>query len=339
MNSNQYAANSTGLPFLPSWSMYHYATEFVPPIDPAVVPEPWALHDQSPEKEECQEPNQSLPSFVQQPPQKRTYRELRPRPVGAAVSQPIESIPSSGQEKKRRGGVKQKSRQPCPRAPRKAGSATGKSAQRRRRLDTSKTMTSSSPSRVRGARLSRQFPPQEGGAHLQLPDSEVAPCMSNKEDRRDPSRFRSENNVDNPQQPQDSAGVLERSLRGQFLVALQALLKVLNSLQDFKAEAHIINAWVTEIKGLDMRSIPAEFPSLWQINKSLARLNQILESCLTAPDSTGGPVVRNQAFQLLEYVQDFGTMYCFPQLPYLYLQIGQWLERLEQARCVAGMLA
>ncbi|KAJ6004668.1 hypothetical protein N7540_013037 [Penicillium herquei] len=338
MNSNQCAANSTGLPFLPSWSMYHYPTEFVPPIDPAVVPDPWVLRNQSPEKEECQEPSQSLPSLVQ-PPQKRTYRELRPRPAGAAVSQPTESILNSGQEKERRGGAKQKIRQPCPRAPRKAGSATGKSAQRRRRLDASETMISSSLSRVGGARLSSQFPPPEGGAHLQLPDSEVAPYMSNEEDRRDPSRFWSENNVDNPQQPQDSTGVLERSLRGQFLVALQALLTVLNSLQDFKAEAHIINTWVAEIKVLDMRSIPAELSSLWQMNESLARLNQILESCLTAPDSTGGPVVQNQAFQLLEYVQDFGTMYCFPQLPYLYLQIGQWLERLEQARCVAGMLA
>lgn len=86
---------------------------------------------------------------------------------------------------------------------------------------------------------------------------------------------------------------------------------------------------MTEIKGADVTLIPMVSNSAIQALAPFKSLNFILMKCITASGPERGFIIRDQALDLLNYIQTYAEAYHLFQNPKVYFDIGRWMERLS----------
>jgi hypothetical protein len=97
----------------------------------------------------------------------------------------------------------------------------------------------------------------------------------------------------------------------------------------FNLDSEIIDGWVAEIEGVDAKAIPIASSMAVQMFVPFERLNSILTECVTATGPMRSFTIRDQALELLKYIQTYAEGYHLFQNPRVYFEIGRWMERLS----------
>jgi hypothetical protein len=107
------------------------------------------------------------------------------------------------------------------------------------------------------------------------------------------------------------------------------LREIARNFRAFNLELQTIDAWIPEITSSDATLITVPSSTAVQILVPFESLNLILVECLTASGPTRGFIIRDQALELLKYIQTYAEEYHLFQNPRVYLDIGRWIERLS----------
>lgn len=103
-----------------------------------------------------------------------------------------------------------------------------------------------------------------------------------------------------------SVETLQQGLKSQVLRSMRVLREIVKDLGEFNLEVETINSWMTETEGVDTKQIPVESRTPLQVFISLVNLNHIFTECLTASGPERGSLLKDQALELLFYIQNYG---------------------------------
>lgn len=110
---------------------------------------------------------------------------------------------------------------------------------------------------------------------------------------------------------------------------MRVLREIASELCTFNLKVETLDKWTTEIKGSDARPIPIVSSSALQALAPFESLNLILTECITASGPLRDQTIRDQAVELLNYIQTYAEEYHLFQNRRFYLDIGRWIERLS----------
>lgn len=122
---------------------------------------------------------------------------------------------------------------------------------------------------------------------------------------------------------------LQSALKTQVLQALRILGVIAGEFRSYNLEIEVIDKWTVEITGVDATLIPIVSNSVLQLLAPFESLNVILTKCITAPGPMRDHIIRDQALELLNYIQIYAEEYHLFQNRRLYLDVGRWIERLS----------
>ncbi|CAG8186643.1 unnamed protein product, partial [Penicillium nalgiovense] len=136
--------------------------------------------------------------------------------------------------------------------------------------------------------------------------------------------------------PEDSSqatvGALQRALKAQVLQSLEVLREIAKKFRAFNLGLETIDDWVAEIKEVDETLIPVPSSSTVQLLVPFEKLNFILTKCITASGPMRDFIVRDQALELLKYIQTYAEEYHLFKNQRAHLDIGRYIERLNQGK-------
>jgi hypothetical protein len=121
-------------------------------------------------------------------------------------------------------------------------------------------------------------------------------------------------------------------LKVQVLQSLRVLREVARQFRAFNLELETIDAWVAEIKEVDATMIPVHSSTAVQVIVPFENLNCILVKCIIASDPMRGFIIRDQALELLKYIQTYAEEYHLFSNPRVHLDIGRYIERLTPGK-------
>ncbi|KAJ6163897.1 hypothetical protein N7497_003876 [Penicillium chrysogenum] len=131
---------------------------------------------------------------------------------------------------------------------------------------------------------------------------------------------------------QASVGALQRALKAQVLQSLEVLREIAKKFRAFNLGLETIDDWVAEIKEVDETLIPVPSGSAVQSLVPFEKLNFILTKCITASGPMRDFIVRDQALELLKYIQTYAEEYHLFKNQRAHLDIGRYIERLNQGK-------
>ena len=123
--------------------------------------------------------------------------------------------------------------------------------------------------------------------------------------------------------------VLQSALKTQVLQALRILGVITREFHSYNLEIETIDKWTVEITGVDATLIPIVSNSALQLLAPFESLNGILTNCVTASGPMRDRIIRDQAVELLNYIQIYAEEYHLFRNRRLYLDIGRWIERIS----------
>ncbi|KAJ6118350.1 hypothetical protein N7471_013817 [Penicillium samsonianum] len=140
-----------------------------------------------------------------------------------------------------------------------------------------------------------------------------------------------------PDQPTDQqegtakcpAQAVQEALKVQVLQSIKVLREIARSFRVLNLELETIDGWISEIKGADATLIPVLSSTVAQAIVPFENLNLILTECFTASGPMRGFLIRDQALELLKYIQTYAEEYHLFQNKRVYFDIGRWIERLS----------
>ncbi|OQE41549.1 hypothetical protein PENNAL_c0724G05174, partial [Penicillium nalgiovense] len=162
-------------------------------------------------------------------------------------------------------------------------------------IRTASEVTDTTKKQVRVDRMSRAKPPKApgGDSATQGPRPWSPDCSS--------------------YHPEDSSqatvGALQRALKAQVLQSLEVLREIAKKFRAFNLGLETIDDWVAEIKEVDETLIPVPSSSTVQLLVPFEKLNFILTKCITASGPMRDFIVRDQALELLKYIQTYAEEY------------------------------
>ncbi|KAJ5040822.1 hypothetical protein NUH16_010025 [Penicillium rubens] len=127
---------------------------------------------------------------------------------------------------------------------------------------------------------------------------------------------------------QASVGALQRALKAQILQSLEVLREIAKKFRAFNLGLETIDDWVAEIKEVDETLIPVPSSSAVQLLVPFEKLNFILTKCITASGPMRDFIVRDQALELLKYIQTYAEEYHL----FKNLRVHLDIERLSQGK-------
>ncbi|CAG8034323.1 unnamed protein product [Penicillium nalgiovense] len=131
---------------------------------------------------------------------------------------------------------------------------------------------------------------------------------------------------------QASVRALQRALRAQVLQSLEVLREIAKEFRAFNLGLETIDVWVAEIKEVDETLIPVPPSTVVQVYVPFEKLNFILTKCIIASGPTRDCIVRDQALELLKYIQTYGEEYHLFRNLRVHLDIGRYIERLNYGK-------
>ncbi|CAG8238964.1 unnamed protein product [Penicillium nalgiovense] len=131
---------------------------------------------------------------------------------------------------------------------------------------------------------------------------------------------------------QASVGALQRALKAQVLQSLEVLREISKEFRAFNLEHETFDGWVAEIKEVDETLIPVPSSTVVQVFVPFEKLNFILTKCITASGPMRDFIVRDEALELLKYIQTYAEEYHLFKNPRVHLDIGRYIERLSQGK-------
>ena len=125
---------------------------------------------------------------------------------------------------------------------------------------------------------------------------------------------------------------VQEALKGLVLQALRVLRDTAKEYRELNLELGTIDCWTAEIEGVDATQIDVSSnPALSEL-APFEILNQILTESIAASGPMRVLIFRNQALELLIYIQTYAEKYHLIQNPRVYVDIGRWMERLRQGK-------
>jgi hypothetical protein len=121
-------------------------------------------------------------------------------------------------------------------------------------------------------------------------------------------------------------------LKAQVLQSLEVLREIAKKFRAFNLGLETIDDWVAEIKEVDETLIPVPSGSAVQSLVPFEKLNFILTKCITASGPMRDFIVRDQALELLKYIQTYAEEYHLFKNQRVHLDIGRYIERLNQGK-------
>jgi hypothetical protein len=118
-------------------------------------------------------------------------------------------------------------------------------------------------------------------------------------------------------------------LKAQVLQSVKVLRHIARTFRAFKLELETIDGWISELEGFDATLIRVPPSTMAHVIVSFESLTRILTECFTASGPDRGFIIRDQALNLLKYIQAHGEEYHLFQNPWVYFDIGRWIERLS----------
>jgi hypothetical protein len=97
-------------------------------------------------------------------------------------------------------------------------------------------------------------------------------------------------------------------------------------------ELETIDAWMAQIKEVDATMISVPSSTAVQEFVPFENLNSILTECITASGPVRNFIIRNQALELLKYIQTYAEEYHLFKNLRVHLDIGRYIERLNQGK-------
>lgn len=119
-------------------------------------------------------------------------------------------------------------------------------------------------------------------------------------------------------------------MKAQVLQSLEVLREIAKEFRAFNLGLETIDDWVAEIKEVDETLIPV--PSSSTVHVPFEKLNFILTKCITASGRMRDFIVRDQALELLKYIQTYAEEYHLFKNLRVHLDIGRYIERLNQGK-------
>lgn len=120
-------------------------------------------------------------------------------------------------------------------------------------------------------------------------------------------------------------------MKVQLLQSLRVLRQIASEFRAINPELATIDSWIAEIERIDATTIPVASNTVVQVLAPFDSLNSIFTECITASGPMRGSIIRDQALNLLYYVQTYADKYHLVQNPRVYFDIGRWIERLSSA--------
>ncbi|KAJ5040684.1 hypothetical protein NUH16_003164 [Penicillium rubens] len=243
------------------------------------------------------------------------YREIRPRPLheSASTLPPVQPGKEEQHSQYRKLGRRKHSK-----SHRQSDQGYLKKTARSA-IRTASEVTDTTKKQVRVGRMSRAKPPKApgGDSATQGPRRRSPDCSSNHPE----------------DSPQASVGALQRALKAQVLQSLEVLREIAKEFRAFNLGLETIDDWVAEIKEVDETLIPVpSSTAVLQVHVPFEKLSFILTKCITASGRMRDFIVRDQALELLKYIQTYAEEYHLFKNLRVHLDIGRYIERLSQGK-------
>ncbi|CAG7927816.1 unnamed protein product [Penicillium olsonii] len=126
-----------------------------------------------------------------------------------------------------------------------------------------------------------------------------------------------------------TAEPIQEALKTQVLQSVKVLLEIARSFRALNLEIETIDGWISDITAADATRISISSSTVNHVIIPFESLNLILTECLTASGPRRGFIIRDQALELLRYIQTYADEYHLFQNPRVYFDIGRWIERLS----------
>ncbi|CAG8154815.1 unnamed protein product [Penicillium nalgiovense] len=131
---------------------------------------------------------------------------------------------------------------------------------------------------------------------------------------------------------QASVGAIQKSLKAQVLHSLRVLREIARQFRAFNLELETIDAWMAEIKEVDATMIPVPSNTAVEVFLPFEKLISILTECITASGPVRDFIIRDQALELLKYIQSYAEKHLLFKNPRVHLDIGRGIERLSPGK-------
>ncbi|KAI3286514.1 hypothetical protein DTO002I6_8185 [Penicillium roqueforti] len=120
---------------------------------------------------------------------------------------------------------------------------------------------------------------------------------------------------------QDPVEAFREALKVQVLQSLRVLRQIASEFPAINLELETLESWMVEIEGVDATITPIASNTTVQVLAPFESLNSIFTKCITASGPMRGSIIRDQALDLLYYVQTYADKYHLVQNPRVYFDI------------------
>jgi hypothetical protein len=131
---------------------------------------------------------------------------------------------------------------------------------------------------------------------------------------------------------QASVEAFQRALKAQVLQSLGVLREIARQFGTFNLELEKIDVWMAEIKEIDATTIPVPSSTAVREFVPFEPLYSISTRCNTASGPVQSFIIRDQALELLKYIQTYAEKYHLFKNLRVHLDIGRYMERLNQGK-------